>query len=49
MGKIRASLAENMGISTENINVKAKTEEKLGFTGEEKGMKSYAVCLLDKI
>jgi len=35
-------------IDSELINVKAKTEEKLGFTGDETGVKSYCVVLLEK-
>jgi len=35
-------------IEPELVNVKAKTEEKLGFTGDETGVKSYCVILLEK-
>ena len=40
------ALALNMDVS--RINVKATTEERLGFTGEEKGMACHAVCLLEE-
>ena len=40
------ALALNLDIS--RVNVKATTEERLGFTGEELGMACHAVCLLDE-
>ena len=40
------ALALNLDVS--RINVKATTEERLGFTGEELGMACHAVCLLDE-
>lgn len=46
--EIRKSIANILKIDTELINVKAKTEEKLGFTGDESGVKSYCVVLLQK-
>jgi 2-C-methyl-D-erythritol 2,4-cyclodiphosphate synthase len=45
---IRATIARTLGISTEQVNVKGKTEEQLGFTGAKKGIKAYAVCLVQK-
>ena len=47
--QMRINLAEVMGTLVDNISVKATTEEKLGFTGREEGIKSYAVVLLKKI
>ena len=38
----------SLGIEKDRISVKATTEEWLGFTGREEGMKSYAVVLLIK-
>ena len=35
--------------SPENVNIKATTEEKLGFTGSEQGIACHAVCLIEKI
>jgi 2-C-methyl-D-erythritol 2,4-cyclodiphosphate synthase len=35
------------GIAVENINIKAKTNEKMGFTGREEGIAVHAVCLLE--
>ncbi len=42
-------LAEAMGCEETRINLKATTEEKLGFTGREEGMAAQAVCLLESI
>lgn len=45
-------MAENIacavGIDMGRVNVKATTEEMLGFTGEGLGMSCHAVCLLDE-
>jgi len=35
--------------SPENVNIKATTEEKLGFTGSEQGIACHAVCLIEKL
>lgn len=43
--RIAAALKTELG----NISVKATTEEKLGFTGDESGVKSYCTVLLKKI
>ena len=45
--QMRENLAKALGIALENINVKATTEERLGFTGEELGIAAHAVCLLE--
>ncbi len=42
------TLAEVMQISQNQISVKAKTSEKLGFIGREEGVSAYAVVLLHK-
>lgn len=47
--EMRKNIAEILEISIEDISIKATTEEKLGFTGREEGIKSYAVVLLKKI
>lgn len=39
-------LATYLEVDEKQINVKATTEEHLGFTGEGKGIASHAVCLL---
>lgn len=43
---IRRNLAETLGVSPALVNVKATTEEWLGFTGAEEGIAAHAVCLL---
>jgi 2-C-methyl-D-erythritol 2,4-cyclodiphosphate synthase len=42
------NMAKALDIPEEMVNVKAKTEEGLGFTGTKKGLKAYAVCLIHK-
>lgn len=44
--EMAANIAKILESSTENISVKATTEEKLGFTGTGEGVKSYAVVML---
>ena len=44
--KMRENMAEAMGISVDCLNVKATTEEGLGFTGREDGIAAQAICLL---
>lgn len=41
------NIAEDLGIQPGQVNVKATTEEKLGFTGNLEGMACHAVCLLE--
>lgn len=43
---MRAALANTMGIGIDLINVKATTEEKLGFTGRKEGISAHSVCIL---
>ncbi len=43
---MRSNIAKALGISTNSVSVKATTTEKLGFEGEEKGISSQAVCLI---
>ncbi|QEH70164.1 2-C-methyl-D-erythritol 2,4-cyclodiphosphate synthase [Cellulosilyticum sp. ST5] len=45
--KMRENIAEVLQIQVSQINIKATTEEKLGFTGEEKGISSQAITLVD--
>ena len=45
---MRKRIAEVLEIDVEQVSVKATTEEKLGFTGDERGVKSYCVVLLEK-
>lgn len=48
LGNMRKVMAEILETEVENISVKATTEENLGFTGNEEGIKSYCVVLLEK-
>lgn len=45
--QMRDNLARRMKVAPEQVNVKATTEEKLGFTGAEEGIAAHAVCLLE--
>ena len=45
---MRKRIAEVLEIDVEQVSIKATTEEKLGFTGDESGVKSYCVVLLEK-
>lgn len=42
------NISQVLGISADQINIKATTEEHLGFTGDGSGMACHAVCLLDE-
>ena len=42
------NIAAAVGIPAERVNVKATTEEQLGFTGTGEGMRCHAVCLLEE-
>ena len=46
--QMRENIARAVGVDVKRINVKATTEEKLGFTGSEEGMACHAVCLLEE-
>ena len=41
--------AETLNLPIEDVNIEATTEECLGFTGNEEGISSYAVCSIDKL
>jgi len=47
--QMERNIASAVGIDASRINVKATTEEKLGFTGAEEGIAAHAVALLEKI
>lgn len=53
VGPYKQAMAENiaaaLGIDPERVNVKATTEEGLGFTGDGSGMAAHAVVLLEKM
>lgn len=43
-----ANIARAVGIAADRVNVKATTEENLGFTGSMEGLRCHAVCLLEE-
>ena len=45
---MRQRIAEGVGAVPEQVNVKATTEEHLGFTGSGEGISAHAVCLIDR-
>lgn len=47
--EMRKNIADALGISVEQVNVKATTEEGLGFTGSGEGISSQAVALLETV
>lgn len=49
IAQMQANLARALGTTPDRVNVKATTEEKLGFTGEKLGIAAHAVCLLEDI
>jgi len=48
LAEMQQNLASVMGICTDQVNIKATTEEKLGFTGSGEGMAAQAIVLLVK-
>ena len=48
IAQMEQNIASAVGIDVSRVNVKATTEERLGFTGEELGMACHAVCLLEE-
>lgn len=47
--KMRVNIANALGVAEEQVNVKATTEEHLGFTGRGEGISAEAVCILESI
>lgn len=46
IAQMRRNIAQVLGLSVDDVSVKAKTEEGLGFTGTGEGMAAHTVCLL---
>jgi|GEM_PF-1482980 len=44
--EMKKNISETLGITADRVNVKATTEEGLGFTGKGRGIAAHAVCLL---
>ncbi len=45
---MRQNIAQALGIAEDAVNIKATTEEHLGFTGAKEGIAAHAVCLIEK-
>ena len=48
ISQMERNIADALSIGLDRVNVKATTEEHLGFTGEGLGMACHAVCLLEE-
>lgn len=48
IGEMIKNIAEDCGVGTGRVNVKATTEEGLGFTGELLGISAHAVCIIEE-
>ena len=46
--EMRKNIASVLEMNCSDVNVKATTTEKLGFTGRKEGISSYAVCIINK-
>lgn len=47
--QMQTNLAGILGVETDRVNVKATTEERLGFTGDGSGIACHSVCILEQI
>ncbi|MBC8054408.1 MAG: 2-C-methyl-D-erythritol 2,4-cyclodiphosphate synthase [Sphingobacteriaceae bacterium] len=47
--EMKVNIAKAMGISDEDISIKATTNETMGFIGRQEGIVAYAVCLIEKV
>lgn len=47
--QMRKNISECIGVDISAVNVKATTEEKLGFTGNLEGISAHSVCIIDNI
>ena len=44
---MKTNIATDCGVSADRVNVKATTEEHLGFTGRKEGISAHAVCIIE--
>ncbi len=49
IGSMVSNIAKDLNIEENQVNIKATTEEKLGFTGNGEGMSCHCVCLLETV
>lgn len=47
--RMRENIARMIGVAVGDVNVKATTEEQLGFTGSGEGMSAYAVAGIERV
>ncbi len=47
--KMIENIASDLSVSVSQVNIKATTEEKMGFTGDGSGMACHCVCILEEI
>ena len=45
---MKENISKTLKVDPEQVNVKATTEEHLGFTGEMQGISAHAVCLIEE-
>lgn len=47
--KMRENIARDIGCDTGRVNIKATTEEHLGFSGRKEGISAHAVCIIERL
>lgn len=47
--KMKANIANALDVDEECVNIKATTEERLGFTGRKEGISAQAICLIESV
>ena len=47
--QMEKNIADELGIDVNQVNIKATTEEGLGFTGKEEGISSQAICMIQSV